>query len=448
VLPFANLSPDPDQDYLADGIAEEVTSTLARVPGLRVAARASAFRFRDPRDDLRRVASELRVDALLDGSLRRSGHRLRVTVQLVSGADGYQLWSETYDREMADVFAVQDDIAARVAAALSARLATGARRPPDMAAYHLYLRGLHAWNKRHQGGLRAALRLFEEAIDRDPAYAAAWAGVADTYGLLGLHYYAALPPETAMPRAKAAAQNALALDPTLAEAYAARAWVALHYDWDWESAEGDFQKSLSLDPSRATTHHWHSFLLSALSRHDEAAAAARRGWELDPLSSIVNANLAQPAYYARRFDEAAETCRRLTQLEPDFGIHHCWLGFAEAARGGFDAAVAAHRAHASLTGRRADGYIGNALARAGRVEEAQALLSALDEEARSAPVPPLEQALIHIGLGETDLAFTWLDRACDARSSQLPYLDVDALFDPLRADPRFARLRRRVGLPG
>jgi serine/threonine-protein kinase len=453
VLPFVNLSGEPDQDYFCDGMAEELIGALARIPGVRVAARTSAFRFKGGDADPRRIGAELGVDKLLEGSIRKSGSRLRVSVQLVDTASGYQVWSERYEREMVDVFAVQDDIAGHVVQALTPALSgppaavPPRRHAPDLEAYHLFLRGRHLWNKRHHGGLQQAVRFFEQALDRDPGYAAAWAGLADTYDLLGINFYAVLPARVAMPKAKAAALRALALDDTLAEAYTARAWARFHYDWDWAGADEDFRRSLELDPDRAGTRHWYSFLLSALRRHEEAAEEARRAHELDPLSSIVTVNLAQPAYYAGRFAESAETSARLAQMEPDFGVHHCWLGLARAAQGRYEEAVAAQRAHGALTGRRVLGYLGNAWGRAGAQDEAREVLSQLEADARSSYVPALDFALVHIGLGDADQSFAWLDRAADERSDQLVFLNVDPLYDPVRGDPRFDALRRRVGLP-
>jgi TolB-like protein/Tfp pilus assembly protein PilF len=347
---------------------------------------------------------------------------------------------------------VQDEIATQVVEAIAPALAGGddpAPRPArtrDVEAFHLYLRGRHSWNKRHQGGLQSAVRYFGEAVDRDPAYAAAYAGLADTYGLLGLDVYGVLPPREAMSRAKAAAERALDLDARLPEARSARAWVRLHYDWDWAGAEADFLASLEIDPGRATTHHWYSFLLSARGRHGEAAAAARKAWEADPLSAIVNSNRLQPPYYARRFDEVVATGRQLLEMEPDFGVHHFWIGLAQAALGRYEEAAASHGRHASITGRQARGHIGHALARAGRRVEAEGLLRELEEIARERYVSPVQQALVCIGLGRDDDALSFLEAAVDARSDQIAYLDVDPLYDPLREHVRFGALRRRVGL--
>jgi eukaryotic-like serine/threonine-protein kinase len=452
VLPFANLSADPDQEYFCEGLAEELIAALSRLAGLRVAARSSSFRFQGRGTDLRRVGAELHVDRVLEGSVRKAGGRLRVAVQLVDVRQGYQLWSERYDRGLEDVFAVQDEIAAQVARTIAPALApresaaAGRSRTRDLEAYHLYLRGRHSWNKRHQGGLQSAVRYFDQAVDRDPAYAAAYAGLADTYALLGLEIYGVLPPREAMPRAKAAAERALELDPALAEPRAARAWVRLHYDWDWAGAEEDFRASLELDPGLATTHHWYSFLLSARGRHHEATAAARRAWERDPLSSIVNSNRLRAAYYARRFDEVLEAGQRLVEMEPEFGVHHFWVGLAQTALGRYEEAAVSHRRQAQLSGNQVLGHLGHAWARAGRLADAEKMLEELRGRAGNHSVAAGHAALVCVGLGRIEEALSWLETACEARSDQMAFLDVEPLYDPLRDQPRFEALRRRVGL--
>jgi eukaryotic-like serine/threonine-protein kinase len=451
VLPFVNMSADSEQEYLCEGIAEELINALAKLSGLRVAARTSSFRFKDRAEDVRRLAAELRVDNVLEGSVRRAGDRLRITVQLVSAADGYHLWSERYDLRFEDVFVVQDEIATRVIEALRLRLGAPPqvpRRPRDLEAYQLYLRGRYHWYKRHEGDLQEGARCFEQAVEKDPEYAPAYAGLADSYALLGCFFFDVLPADEAMPRAKVAALKALELDPELAEAHASLGWVRLHYDWDWPGAERDFRRALELDPQRASTRHWYSFFLSAMGRTEEAAAEAQRAWELDPLSLIVNANLAQPPYYARRFDRTMEEARKLIRMEPGFGVAHQWLSMAHAARGMFAEAIAGYRIFSASvpTATRPLALIGNAHARAGEKEAALACLAELRQTAARRRVPALHFALIHIGLGEKDEAFAWLDRAFEERSDQLPYLGVDPLFDPLRQDPRFTTLLRRLNL--
>ncbi|HEV8239167.1 MAG TPA: protein kinase [Thermoanaerobaculia bacterium] len=453
VLPFLNLTGDAGQEYFCEGIAEELLHALGTVPELRVAARSSSFRFQGQEDAIRRLGQELHVDTVLEGSVRKAGERLRIAVQLIAVADSCHLWSERYDLAAGDVFAVQDEIASRIAAALRLRLAGGSpvvHRPANLEAYHLYLKGRYLWNKRHAGGLLEGVRAFEQALEHDPAYARAWAGLADSYGLLGLSLYDVLPTQDAMPRAKAAALKALEIDPTLPEAYAALAWVRFHHDWDWGGAEHDFRRSLELGPSIATTRHWYSFFLSVLGRADEAQEQAQRAWQLDPLSLIVNANLAQPAYYARRYGESVAAAKKLTEMEPGFAIGHHWLGLVLAAQGRHGEAIAAFEAFGRCFGptTRATAYVAHSLARRGQTDDARAAFAELDAIAADRPVPAYHRALIHLGLDERDAALAELERAAEEGSDALAYLAVDPYFDPLRDEPRFLELLRRTGLDG
>jgi TolB-like protein/predicted Zn-dependent protease len=447
------MTGDGEQEYFCEGMAEELINALAKIDGLRVAARTSAFRFKAKGDSVERIGRELRVEKILEGSVRRAGSRLRITVQLVNAEDGYHVWSERYDRDVQDIFALQDEITSKVVEALRLKLdpprAHARHHTDDLEAYHLYLKGLYFWNKRHAGGLQEGVKAFEAAIARDPLYALAYAGLADSYGVLGLSFYDVLPPAEAMPKAKAAAKKALEIDPGLAAPHAALGWVRLHYDWDWPAAAVDFRRSLELDANRATTRHWHSFYLSAMGRVDEAVAEARRAWELDPLSLIVNTNLFQPHYYARRFEEAAAGAAKVTKMEPAFPLGHDWQGLAAAARGEYAEAIAAYEAFAAHGGAasRALALVGNARGRAGDGGGARQALDALAALAARRYVPAYHFALVHIGLGQRDEAFAWLERAYEERSDQLAYLGVEPLLDPLRADPRFEVLRRRLGLP-
>jgi serine/threonine-protein kinase len=451
VLPLLNMTGDPEQEYFCEGIAEELINALGKVEGLRLAARSSSFRFDTKADSLARIGAELKVDKLLEGSVRRAGNRLRVTVQLVDVQDGAHLWSERYDRDVQDVFALQDEIASSVVEALRLKLEPrrGRRETDDVEAYQLYLKGLHFWNKRHEGGLQQGIKAFEKAIERDPAYAPAYAGLADSYGVLGLSIYDGLPAREAMPKARAAALRALEIDPGLAAPHAALGWVRLHFEWDWPAAEADFRRALAVDPRRATSRHWFGFLLSAMGRSDEALAEARRAWELDPLSLIINAQLCQAHYYAGRFEETATAARKVLEMEPGFAVGHFWLGVASAAQGSFERALAGYEAFASGGGgrTRALALLGNARARAGEPEAARRTLAELREIAARRPVPAYHFALVHVGLGERDEAFAWLERAHQERSDQMAYLGVEPLLDPLRADPRFDALLRSLRLP-
>ena len=434
-------------------MAEELINALAKIEGLRVAARTSAFRFKARGDSVERIGRELRVEKILEGSVRRAGNRLRIAVQLVNAADGYHVWSERYDRDVQDVFALQDELASQVVEALRVRLdpnqARVRRYTDDLEAYHLYLKGVYFWNKRHKGGLLQGVKAFEAAIARDPLYAPAYSGLADSYAILGLSLYDVMPAAEAMPRAKAAATKALEIDPGLAAPHAALGWVRLHHDWDWTAAEADFHRSLALDPARATTRHWHSFYLSAMGRVDEAVAQARHAWERDPLSLIVNANLFQPHYYARRFDEAAEGARKVVEMDPAFPIGHYNLGVAEAGRGRYAEAMAAYEVFAARGGgtSRALALVGNARARAGDRAGAARTLEELTALSARRHVTAYHFALVHVGLGQRDEAMAALERAYEERSDQLAYLAVEPLLDPLRGDPRFEALRRRLGVP-
>ena len=453
VLPFLNMTGDAEQEYFCEGMAEELINALTRIEGLRVAARTSAFRFKAKGDSVERIGRELRVEKILEGSVRRAGNRLRIAVQLVNAADGYHVWSERYDRDVQDVFALQDELASQVVEALRLKLdarPTPARRyTDDLEAYHLYLKGVHFWNKRHEGGLLQGIKAFEAAIARDPLYAPAYSGLADSYAILGLSLYDVMPPAEAMPRAKAAAMKALEIDSALAAPHAALGWVRLHYEWDWTAAAADFRRSIDLDPARATTRHWHSFYLSALGRVEEAVAQARRAWERDPLSLIVNSNLFQPHYYARRFDEAAAGARKVTEMDPTFPIGQYWLGVAEAGRGRYAEAIAAYEVFAAQGGgaSRALALIGHARARSGDRPGGIRALQELAALAARRPVSAYHFALVHIGLGQRDEALASLERAYEERSDQLAYLAVEPLLDPVRSHPRFQALQRRLGLP-
>ena len=457
VLPFVNLSAEPDQDYFCEGMADELIRALGQLHGLRILARMSAAQLRARGEELRRIGERLGVEKVIEGSVRKSGGLLRISVQLVNLADGAHLWSGKYDREPRDVFALQDEIADRVVEALRGRLVVSAppggprvrRYTADLEAYHLYLRGRYHWNKRHEGGLLEAVRCFEQAIERDPAYAPAYAGLADTYALMGQSIYDLLPPREALPRARAAALKALEIDEGLAEPHACLGWIKLHYDWDWNGARESFERSLALDPDRATTRHWYSFLLSAQGEREAAQREAERAWELDPLSLIVNANLIQPDYYSHRFDRAIVEGEKLVRMEPGFAISHYWLGVAYIAAGRYREAVPELRAFSASGGgeTRGPALVGYALGRAGDRSAALELRDQLLAAAGRRYVPAFHLALVHIGLGDLDAACADLERAYAERSDQLAYLKVEPLFDPLRSDPRFEALLHRLWPP-
>ena len=329
VLPFENLSADADVEYLSDGITEEIGAALGRMEGLRVAAHTSAFSFKGQRVDVREVGRRLSVGAVLEGSVRKMGPRLRVTTRLVETAQGYQLWSETYERDFEDAFAVQQAIAEEVAARLRGNLGAGIAAPvvergaaPDAESYDLYLKGRYAWHRRTAASLLTAVDLLRQAADRAPHWARAHAGLADAYAVSGFYDY--LPPREAFPAAERTARRALELDPELAAPHATLGYVHLYYEWRWDPAEEEFRRAIALDPAYSTAHQWYGNYLTAMGRFPEAVAHMRDAQERDPLSLIANAALGWSQYYAREFHQASEQFRRTLELNPDFELAHLW----------------------------------------------------------------------------------------------------------------------------
>lgn len=387
VLPFADMSAERDQDYFCEGMAEELINALTKVPGLHVAARTSAFQFKGRAENARRIGQELQVEAILEGSVRKSGQKLRVTAQLVSTGDGYHLWSERFDREMRDVFELQDEIAATMVKALRIQLAEPEAVPKvrryteNLDAYHLYLRGRHAWFNRYEGGLQQAIAAFEQAIAADPFYALAHAGLADCYSVMGM--YGFLPPKAAFPRAKEAAERALDLDDSVAEAHSARGFIHLYFDWDWQASEAEFKRALALNPDYVQAWSWYALLLAYQMRHDEAAAAARRAQERDPLSHYAHAIAGQVMKYAGRYEAAREASRKALEQDNAFVLALFTLGQAETMLGRHAEGVAALARAVELTKR--DPFflalLGWALGAAGRRSEAAAIRAEIEERA-------------------------------------------------------------------
>ncbi|MEJ2722384.1 MAG: protein kinase, partial [bacterium] len=354
VLPFADVSQKKDQDYLCDGIAEELINHLAKVEGLHVVARTSAFSFKDKNEDIREIGRRLGVETLLEGSVRKAGDRLRITAQLINATDGYHLWSERYDREMEDVFTIQDDITMAIVDKLKITLlgkekdALVKRHTEDVEAYNLYLKGRFFWNKRTETGYLKGLEYFRQATEQDPSYASAYAGVADSYDLLG--WYGYLSPQEAFPRARQAAEKARDLDDSLAEAHASLGWISTNYDWDWKSAEKEYNRALELNANYATAHQWYAEFLTYMGRHDDSVLEMRRALELDPLSLIINNDLGQVYYFARRYDEAIFQLRKTLEMDPGFVVAHFFLALAYAQKSMYDEALRAAQRAMTLAG--------------------------------------------------------------------------------------------------
>jgi TolB-like protein/DNA-binding winged helix-turn-helix (wHTH) protein/Tfp pilus assembly protein PilF len=454
VLPFQDLGSDPEQEYFGEGLTEEMIAQLGRLQPERLAviARTSAMKYKDPVRDIAAIGRDLDVGYVVEGSVRYSAGRVRITAKLIQTSDQTQLWSETYERDLQDMLELQSEVARAIAAGIQltltpqaeARLARVARLDPE--AYELYLRGRFSWNKRDAPGLRRSIEYFERAIARRPDYALAHVGIADAYIVLADQ--GNLSAREALPRARAAALRALEIDPSLAEAHASLAMVRGIHDWDWAGSEKGFRRAIELNPSYATAHHWFAHLLRALGRFAEAVAETRRAQELDPLSLIINSNVGSALFYAGRHDEAAAQYRRTLQLNPDWAPAHWGLGRTLRQQGRVPESLAEH-AKAVAASRRDAGYVctlANALALADRRAEAQELLEEMEQRARSQYVSPYDLALVHAGLGDHERALAALEQAYTERHSSLRQLRVDERLDPIRADPRFESLARRVGL--
>jgi TolB-like protein/Tfp pilus assembly protein PilF len=454
VLPLANLSGDPAQGFFADGMTEELISCLMRIEALRVASRTSVVAYRDTNRPLRQVASELGVEWVVEGAVMQSGRRVRITVRLIDGSSERQVWAETYDRDMSDVLDLQSAVARDVArhirvhvsASEQAHMTTRRRIDPD--AYDAYLRARHFWNKRTREDLRRANGYFRSAIDADPTYAPAYAGLADTYALLCSTGYDVMPPTDAMPPARAAALRALELDDALAQAHASLGYIRLSYEWDWKGAEAQFERAIACNPSYATAHQWYAHCLFSMGRLGEGAAQMRRALELDPLSVACNMGVAWSAHYARRFDDAIAQHLRTLEIVSELPMVLYELGLAYQNRGRHaDALAVFERAHRLSGGEAASVMLlAQHYAFTGRQAEAQEYLAALEAMARERYVPPLYMAFVHAAGRNASEAFAWFERAFEERSNYMIYLAVEPTLDPIRADPRYQALLRRVGL--
>jgi eukaryotic-like serine/threonine-protein kinase len=452
VLPFADLSPGHDQQYFSDGLTEELITALSRIDGLRVAARTSAFQFKDRQVDVRDIGRRLDVGAVLEGSVRRSGNRVRISAQLVSTRDGYQLWADEYDRELADVFAVQDDIARAITAALKVRL--GGRPAPavgppteDTEAHDLYLKGRFAWNQRTTAGMREAVRYLEQAVARDPGFARAQAALADAY-LLVIPYAGAPQAET-WAKAQAAAAKALALDSTLAEAHTALAYGTMIYDWDWSNAEARFHQAIAADTTYPTARQWYGNFLWSRGRLTEALDQMQRAHRLDPLSRVIGSELGQTYYLLRRNDEALRRIQETLALDPNYPKGLYLTGLVHIQQRRYAKAIDEIRRSIELGGFQEDigGALGYAYGASGNRAAAENYIAQLEAGLAKGSVGPYALALAHTGLGETTRALMYLNRAIDVHDAFLPEDFFDPLLDGLRRDPRFKRVEARMGLP-
>ena len=451
VLPFVNLSADPENEYFSDGMTEEIINALAKVSTLRVAARTSSFAFKGTKHDVQTIGSRLNVNTILEGSVRKIGQRIRVTAQLINVADGYYLWSESFAREIKDVFAIEEEIARSIANALIPKLISDSisgpsvRRVENLQAYELYLKGRYHWNQRTGERLRTGLSFFEQAVALEESFAQAHAGIADSYAMLG--QYGFLQPMQAFPQAKAAALQALALDDRLAEAHASLGFVLFFHDWDYAAAEREFRRALEFNPSYVAAHQWYGQLLAVLGRDQEAIAESSRAVALDPLSPVAHTNLANILYSTRRFDETVVQCNKTIELEPRFFLAYFFLAPCLIEQGRVAEAEQAARRCAELAPESplalfALGYV---CARSGLRAEAQRIANDLAERWERGVGEAFFIGLVAAAMGDLDTAFDWSERAVAQRSDKLVYLTAPAA-DPLRGDPRFESLLKRTNL--
>ena len=453
VLPFDNASRDPEHEYLSDGISASLINILATVPKLRVIAQSTVFRYKGRGIDPQALGRELNVRAVVTGRIMQSGGALRIGAELVDVATGSQLWGAHYDRKPGDIFAVQDEISSEIAEKLRLKLTHAEkkrltkRQTHDAEAYRLYLKGRHHWDRWTEDGFYKAIEYFEQAVEKDPRYALAHSGVADSYVLLGWNSY--LPPMEAFPKAKIAANEALRLDPDLGEAHTPLAAVLWLHDWLWPEAQVEFNRSLALNPCYPTANHWYAEYLMTMGRHEPAIAKMKASQELDPLSLIISVAIGWAFYMARRFDEAIEQLEKTVELDPNYPVTYWILCLLHRKMGRYDLAIAEGEKGVTLSGgsilMRA--ALAQTLATAGRKKEAIQILDELTTLSKQKYVAPYFLAGIHIGLDETDRAMECLETSFKEHSHWLIYLHLDPGMDALRSSPRFQDLLRRIGLP-
>jgi len=454
VLPFADLSEGKDQEYFSDGLTDELITALSRVEGIRVAARTSSFQFKGRQIDVSEIGRQLHVGAVLEGSVRKSGDRVRITAQLVSTRDGYQLWSDAYDRELKDVFGVQEDIARSIITALQVKLgarsnrALRARPTGDLQAYDLYLKGRFAWNQRTATGMAQAVRFLEQAVARDSGFALAWAALADAY-VLAIPY-AGAPRDIDWPKARAAVARSLALDSTVGEAHTALAYGTMIYDWDWPAAEADFRRAIAVDPAYPTGHQWYGDFLWSQGRLHEAQDQMREALRLDPLSLVISSEVGATYYLMRQYDSAETQVRATLQLDPNYAHGLYILGMVYLQQHRYREAVAALERALELGGFQEDlgGAMAYAYAAAGDRAAATRYTAELERRLTAAQTGPFALALAFTGQGDLTRAFAQLDRAITVRDIFLPEDFFDPQLDPLRADPRFAAIEKRMRIGG
>ncbi len=453
VLPFRILSAEKGDDYLSLGLADALITSLSQTRQVVVRQTGAVAKYQSAAIDPLAAGREQGVDVVLEGQVQRIGDRVRVTARLVQTSDGTALWADRFDEKFTNIFAVEDLIAEKVART-TIRTMTGRNDDARLTksyttnsdAYEAYLKGRYFWNKRTVESLNRALEYFQRAVSQDPNYSLAYVGLADTYTLLS--FFTLASPNDAFPKAKAAAEKALAIDDTLAEAYAALGQVKSFYEWDWAGAEEQFQKGIALNPNQPLLHHWRSLNLLAMGRLDDARAEMQRALQLDPLQLITNVNLGRIDYYQGRYDEAIKQYQRALDLDKDFMRTHLRLGLAYVQERRYQEALVEYNKALEIAGDtpQINAHIAHVLAVSGKKTEALTALAKLQELAQRQYVPPYDIALIYLGLGDKEKAFEWLEKAYSDHSTEMIYFKVDPMFAPLGSDPRYESLLRRMHL--
>jgi TolB-like protein/Tfp pilus assembly protein PilF len=452
VLPLENLSSDVTQEYFADGMTDELITALGSINGLRVISRSSVMLYKHARKPLPQIAHELNVDAVVEGTVLRSGQQVRITARLIRAASDEHLWSQSYEGDLRDTLELQDKVARAIADRIRVAVTPQERAllegpkllNPD--AHEAYLRGRYFWNKRTEQGLRRAIDYFGEAIAKDPNYAQAYSGLADSYALLGDWEYGALAPNEAFPKAKAAATKALELDNGLAEAHASLALCLKSFDWNWKGAEAELLRAIKISPSYATAHQWYAWNLIILGRVNEGIGELRKAEALDPLSLIISADIADALLIAHKYEDSIRQSRRTIEMDPSFAMAHYQLGQALVQVGNYDAAILELQQAIELSRGNplCTSQLGFVYAVSGRRNDALNILHHLKDGSSYKQSNAANIALVYAGLNEKDQAFAWLQRAYEERFN--PSILVRPAFDVLHSDPRFQDLSRRLGL--
>ena len=453
VLPLENLSGDPSQDYLAEGMTDELITRLAQISALRVISRTSVMTYKSVHKSLPEIARELNVDTVVEGSVSRSGDRVRITAQLIQMPTDTHMWAQSYSEDFKDALALQSKVAHDIAEQIRVTLnhqeqaALVKSKTVNPEAYVAYLRGRYFWNKRTPDGLKKAIEYFSRAIDIDPTYAEAYSGLADSYALSGDWEYGILSPRDAFQWAKAAATKALALDNSLSEAHTSLAFALDLYGWDWAAAEGEYQLAIRLNPGYATAHHWYAWHLMVMGHTSEGVLELKKAESLDPLSLIISADIADALCIAHLYEESVQQSRKTLEMDPGFAVAHYQLGQALTQQHMHDEAIAEFQRAIELSGHNGafDSNLGYVYAVSGRKEQAKEIARNLAAQHDQNPSADANVALIYVGLGDQDQAMSWLSRAYEARFN--PSILMRPVFDPLRPDARFQDLLRRIGLP-